>query len=164
MPRRRIRRNREAYDFPDDLPECLKRFGESGCRGRKSPAVLRPIATPRGVGGKAGRGPAADTAGRCRNWPATWGWPTCSPDERAGRFGAAYRMAAGYSVPAPDDIFLAGRVAENITLDDSVLSAEQVGPPTDTADGTLLEHWREAPGEIGCGGDCEVDWRSATRR
>ncbi len=35
-----------------------------------------------------------------------------------------------YTVPMPDDSFLAGRVAENVPLDDSVLSTVQVGPPS----------------------------------
>ena len=35
-----------------------------------------------------------------------------------------------YTVPMPKGSFLAGRVTENVALDDSVLSTVQVGPPT----------------------------------
>ena len=35
-----------------------------------------------------------------------------------------------YTVPMPDDSFLAGRAAENVPLDASVLSTVHVGPPT----------------------------------
>ena len=41
-----------------------------------------------------------------------------------------------YTVPMPDDSFLAGRAAENVPLDASVLSTVHVGPPFLTVDRT----------------------------
>ena len=41
-----------------------------------------------------------------------------------------------YTVPMPDDSFLAGRATEKVSLDASVLSTVHVGPPTGTVDST----------------------------
>ena len=46
-----------------------------------------------------------------------------------------------YTVPMPDDSFLAGRAYEKITLDASVLSTVHVGPPTHTVDTAVFEMW-----------------------
>ncbi len=65
MPRQRNRYNRRTYVFPDNFPERLKRFRKSrACRGRRSPAAWRPIATPYGVGLKAESGPTNSTGRR----------------------------------------------------------------------------------------------------
>ena len=42
-----------------------------------------------------------------------------------------------YTVPMPDDSFLAGRAAENVPLDASVLSTVHVGPPKGIRTGCL---------------------------
>ena len=52
------------------------------CRGLRSPAAWRPIATPYGVGLKAGSSPTISTGRRSWNWPAAWASSTCSPTER----------------------------------------------------------------------------------
>ena len=46
-----------------------------------------------------------------------------------------------YTVPMPDDSFLAGRASENVPLDASVLSTVHVGPPKKTRTGHRSGRW-----------------------
>ncbi len=46
-----------------------------------------------------------------------------------------------YTVPMPDDSFLAGRASEKVALEPSVLSTVHVGPPMRTVDTTIFEMW-----------------------
>ena len=46
-----------------------------------------------------------------------------------------------YTVPMPNDSFLAGRVTEKVALEDSILSTVHVSPPSCTVDRTVFELW-----------------------
>ena len=51
-----------------------------------------------------------------------------------------------YTVPMPDDSFLAGRVTEKVALDASVLSTVHVTPPSWTESRTLVLRFGDAVG------------------
>ena len=58
MPRQRTHHSRITYVLPDDFPQRLARFQEeSGLSWSEIARRLGPIATPYGVGLKAGCGP-----------------------------------------------------------------------------------------------------------
>ena len=79
MPRQQMHHLRGFYEFPDDFPECLRRFKEaSGLSWSELARRLgtNPLALRRWTQGVQ---PAATTCWPCRTWRRNWGCPTCCP-------------------------------------------------------------------------------------